>query len=51
MGINSAISKTMYEKIFLFIKPTTGFVSTIDFNLNFSLDKDNLQIDETYLPD
>lgn len=42
--INSSISKSMYEKIFSYLKPKAGLVSSIAFKLSFSFDED-IQID------
>lgn len=39
----------MYEKVFNYLKPKLGFVSSISFKLNFSFDQD-IQYDDSYLP-
>lgn len=40
----------MYEKIFSYLKPKAGLVSSVSFKLSFSFDED-IQIDEAYLPE
>ena len=40
----------MYEKIFLYLKPKMGFISSVSFKLNFSFDQ-YIEYDETYLPE
>ena len=46
--INGSISTGMYEKIFLYLKPKMGSISSVSFKVNFSFDQD-IEYDETYL--